>query len=195
MKALKISQHIALGILSFVGIVTVLATAYCLATGIRPVIVASGSMAPEIPVGAVVFHKPVPAEQLQVGDVVTVDRPAGKGVITHRITSIEAADAGQYLLTLRGDANKKDDPQPYLVSAADKMSLSVPHLGTGLNWMKVHPIQTAVGLLVVLVFSLWPAARFSVHLPNGQVIRNLTRRQADSHCAAIRQANMSVPNA
>ncbi|MDR0366205.1 MAG: signal peptidase I [Bifidobacteriaceae bacterium] len=189
MKTLRIFQHIGLTILSVVGVITVLATAFCLASGIRPVIVASGSMAPSIPTGAVVFHKTAPASDLKVGDVVTVPRPGLEGVVTHRITSIEPAENGQYTMTMKGDANKSPDPQPYVVDKADKMSFSVPHLGTVLSWMRTHPIQTAVALLALLVFSLWPAARFTVHLPDGRVLRNLSRREAEAHCAAITNTN------
>jgi signal peptidase len=188
-KTLRTFQHIALAILSVIGVVSVAATAYCLAAGIKPVIVVSGSMAPEIPVGAVVFHETTPASALKVGDVVTVPKPGAESVVTHRITSIEPAEHGMYTITMRGDANGKDDPQPYVVDRADKMAFTVPHLGSALAWMRSHPIETAVALIALLVFSLWPAARFSVHLPDGRVIRNLSRREAQAHCAALTGAN------
>jgi signal peptidase len=185
MKALRIFQSAGLAILSVIGVATVLATVFCLASGLRPVIVLSGSMAPTVPAGSVVFHETTPAADLKVGDVVTVPRPATDDVVTHRITSIEAAEGGQYAMTMRGDANKQDDPRTYAVSEANKMAFSVPHLGSWLSWMRANPIQTAAAMLALLVFSLWPAPRFSVHLPDGTVIRNLTRSEAQARCAAL----------
>jgi signal peptidase len=188
-RALQIVRKTALVALSLVGVVTVLATAACLATGLRPVIVLSGSMEPDIATGAVVFHRETPAEELQVGDVVTVARPApSKGDVTHRIAAIEPAADGVYQLTLRGDANRKDDPQPYLVRNADKAVLDVPHLGTVLLWMRLNPIQTVVALLALLAFALWPATRYTVRLADGRVLQHLTRRQAEAHIDDVQAA-------
>ncbi|MDR2567121.1 MAG: signal peptidase I [Bifidobacteriaceae bacterium] len=188
MKTLRIVQRIALMLLSAVGIATVLATVVCLAMNIRPVVVISGSMEPELPVGALVFHQSVPGSELEVGDVVTVPRNAGEGVVTHRVAGIEKTENGEYALTLRGDANKKDDPEQYVVSKADRLVTSFPVLGGVLLWMRANPIPAAAALLALLIFSLWPAPRFSVHLPDGRVIKNLTRREAEAHAAAHRNA-------
>jgi hypothetical protein len=112
----------------------------------------------------------------------------GGDVVTHRVVDIVPAENGQFALTLRGDANKQDDPERYLVTGADRLIASTPELGRWLMWMRVHPIPTAAVLLALLAFSLWPNPRFTVHHPDGRVIRNLTRKEADAHVAAAREA-------
>jgi hypothetical protein len=54
--------------------------------------------------------------------------------------------------------------------------------------MRSHLVATAVILLALMTVALWPTPRFTVHLPDGTVVRNLTRRQADEHCANIAAA-------
>jgi signal peptidase len=174
--------------MSLIGIITVLATVACLALDIRPVAVVSGSMEPAVSTGALVLHKTVPASQLEVGDVVTVARTDGNGVVTHRIASLEPAEDGQAALTLRGDANQKDDPETYVVDKADRMDMAVPAVGGALMWMRAHPIATAIILLALLAFSLWPAPRFVVHTADGRVLKNLTRREAAIYVEEAKRA-------
>jgi signal peptidase I len=135
-------------------------------------------MEPAVPNGALVLHKQVPASSLKVDDVVTVNRTDHNGVVTHRIVAIKPEGEGRYALTLRGDSNEQNDPQPYVVTQADRLEASVPYLGGVLMWMRQHPVVTAVILLALLGFSLWPAQRFTVHTADGQVLNNLTRREA-----------------
>ncbi len=47
----------------------------------------TGSMSPTIPAGSVALVQRIPASEIVVGDVVTVDR-AGTLPITHRVTSV-----------------------------------------------------------------------------------------------------------
>ena len=84
----------------------------------------SGSMQPTFGIGDAVLSKRVPAAGLEVGDVVTV--PTKTGVpVTHRIVGIEEGD-GSRLLTLRGDANERNDPHRYAVTEVHQPLLRLP---------------------------------------------------------------------
>ena len=86
----------------------------------------TGSMSPTIPAGSVAVVQRVPAAQVEVGDVVTVDRP-GQLPVTHRVTAVQpGATASERLLTLRGDANTAEDPFPYPVTSVRTVLFSVP---------------------------------------------------------------------
>ncbi|MBW3641045.1 MAG: signal peptidase I [Actinobacteria bacterium] len=96
-------------------------------TGLRPLVVKSGSMEPTIPTGGMVLVRTIPAAQIEVGDVVAVERP-DRTRVTHRVTGVvhEGATAS---LTLQGDANEDPDPLPVTVDSAGRLVLSVPSIG------------------------------------------------------------------
>ncbi|GAA4781631.1 signal peptidase I [Microbacterium gilvum] len=86
----------------------------------------TGSMAPTIPAGSVAVVQRIPASEIDVGEVVTVDR-AGELPVTHRVTSVSAgASDEERVITMRGDANEADDVAPYTVSSARLVLFSVP---------------------------------------------------------------------
>jgi len=76
------------------------------AVGWSTLVVAGGSMAPAIPLGALVMVRQVSLTELRVGDVVTLRGPAG--VVTHRVVAIDAGSEGPSF-TLKGDANPVAD--------------------------------------------------------------------------------------
>jgi signal peptidase I len=96
-------------------------------TGLRPLVVKSGSMEPTISTGGMVLVRTVPADQIQVGDVVAVSRPDNTRV-THRVVAVIHQGVTAQL-TLKGDANEDPDPQPVVVDSAGKLVLSVPSIG------------------------------------------------------------------
>ena len=94
--------------------------------GITLMMFSTGSMAPTIPAGSVAVVQQTPASQIEVGDVVTVDRPEQLPV-THRVTSVEpGSSAAERTITMRGDANEQDDPHPYVVSNVRTVLWSAP---------------------------------------------------------------------
>ena len=72
--------------------------------GIRPYVVYSGSMEPEIPTGAVVFTKEGEFSPKK-GDIITFHN--GDTVVTHRVVKKE-----KDIFITKGDANKTEDPVP-----------------------------------------------------------------------------------
>lgn len=109
------------------GLVVVGITVTAHMTGLRPLVVRSGSMEPTIPTGGMVLVRAIPASDIAVGDVVAVDRPDNTRV-THRVLDV-VHQTGVAQLTLKGDANKEPDPLPVVVEQAEKVMVSVPSIG------------------------------------------------------------------
>jgi len=149
-------------IAGLLGLVMVLAS-IAPAFGISMVRLETGSMAPTYPAGALLVVRDVSADELAVGDVVTVTR-AGHAPITHRIVDLETAGDGA-ALTLRGDANTSDDPQPYLVQRVGLVVGGVPGIGA-----LVGAAQQPAGVIAlssvaagVVLWAWWPPRRRPDH--------------------------------
>ena len=104
------------------------------AFGYSRYVITGGSMEPTIHKGSVVFEKPVPVDDLGVGDVITYQPPAASGVtslVTHQIVEIGPAEGGGVFFTTQGDANPKPDPWKFQLTAEDQpvVATSVPHVG------------------------------------------------------------------
>lgn len=128
--------------------------------GVRPLVVVSGSMEPVLPVGSVVLSRSTPAAELEVGDIVTVERPRDLGLVTHRVVSATPGDGGSTELVLRGDANSVDDPEPYVVSSAGRHVWHVPGLGHVALFLQTGgglALAGAIALVLLAVFVLDPA--------------------------------------
>lgn len=118
----------------------------------------TGSMSPTIPAGAVAVVQSIPASEIRVGDVVTVDR-AGDLPVTHRVTSVAPGEnEAQRVITLRGDANASDDPYPYTVQAVRVVLFSVPGIAAVIVAMGDPYVLGAltIGATVLVVWAFWP---------------------------------------
>ncbi len=65
--------------------------------------------------GDLLIATKVPADSLEVGDVVSLPSALTDSLVTHRITAIEAAD-GARTITMKGDANEFSDALDYPVT-------------------------------------------------------------------------------
>ena len=94
----------------------------------------SGSMTGTYDTGSLVYAKPVPVADLEEGDVITYEPPAGAGptpLVTHRIVSIELDAVGRRVLRTKGDANAAADPWTFTLRG-DKQPravFAVPYAG------------------------------------------------------------------
>ena len=94
--------------------------------GFKTFSVISGSMEPNIPVGAIVYTKSVDFEELETGDIVSY-KLSEDTMVTHRIDSINAE---QKTLVTKGDANDKVDTSEVQESQiVGKVVFSIPLLG------------------------------------------------------------------
>ena len=118
----------------------------------------TGSMEPTIPAGSVAVVQRVGADELAVGDVVTVDRE-GLLPVTHRITGIAGGEASEErVITMRGDANAQDDPHPYTLSSARRVLFSVPGMAPVIASLG-DPLVLGgltLGATILVVWAFWP---------------------------------------
>ena len=99
--------------------------------GISMFRVVTGSMEPEIPVGALLLTKATDIEKIALRDVVcfrTQDAAIWGKVVTHRVVEILQMD-GDVLLRTRGDANLISDG--YLVDRYTLIGKVIWHTGEG----------------------------------------------------------------
>lgn len=119
--------------------------------GYRPYIVMSGSMEPALPVGGLVVVRPLAAEKIQRGDIITY-RSGENSLTTHRVDRLET-DGGRRFIT-KGDANNAPDPAPVQPSqVVGKVALTVPYLGYLLYYIRTREGLTALLALAVLIIA------------------------------------------
>lgn len=111
--------------------------------------VLSGSMEPNIHVGAIVYAKDVEPAELEVGDIVTY-QISGNTMVTHRIVAINEATA---TITTKGDANETEDASPVSYeSIVGKYAFDIPYLGYISIYAKTPiGIGAICGVLIVII--------------------------------------------
>lgn len=161
-----------LTIAALIGAFCILVFGASLVFGLKPQIVVSGSMEPTIRTGSLLMAKEVSAAQIEIGDIVTVQRPGDAGLVTHRVTSIEQRYK-DWEITMRGDANAADDPQPYTVRVVGKIVATIPGAGYVAGVFRTPFGMTGVivfGLAVLTAFLWNPARRAAADGPGGTAV-------------------------
>ncbi|GGM46322.1 hypothetical protein GCM10011608_33850 [Micromonospora sonchi] len=117
----------------------------------------TGSMSPTIPAGSLAVVREIPASEVQVGDIVTVDRDP-QPPITHRVVEIADGNESVRLLTLRGDANESNDSAPYAVTHVRLVEWSVPKLGYAVRAVSnVYAMSLiTIGTAAIVTWAYWP---------------------------------------
>lgn len=119
--------EVALTLGALLGVVVTGVTVVAVQTGLRPLVVRSGSMEPTIPTGSMVLVRRIDAADVRPGQIVAVVRPDHTRV-THRVVSLQRH--GETVeLTMKGDANEDPDATPVTVRHADLLVHQVPELG------------------------------------------------------------------
>lgn len=127
-KLVSLFQGLSITIGAFV----VIAFLIPLLAGIKPYIVLSGSMEPEIKTGSVAYiNTHVDVHEIKVGDVIGFE--FGKNQATHRIVEINEDNT----FTTKGDANENNDFAPVRFDQyKGKTIFSVPYLGRIISKVK-----------------------------------------------------------
>lgn len=117
----------------------------------------TGSMSPTIPAGSVALVREIPAGEVVIGDVVTVDRP-GDLPVTHRVTAIEPGSNGQWSISMKGDANERPDPLPYEVGKVRQTLGHVPGLAPVIVAMGSPWVLgcLTLGAATLVTWAFWP---------------------------------------
>ncbi|MDR1710520.1 MAG: signal peptidase I [Propionibacteriaceae bacterium] len=148
-RGLRFAQRWLLNMAAALGALCLLGFLVCVAFGLRPAVVISGSMEPAYPVGSVTFAKTVPVSEIRVGDVVTLPRNDGNGLVTHRVIKIERGLRTDRALVLQGDANREPDLLPYEVAQAGRVVAVIPLAG-----YLVQAVQANFFLAVAVLVSI-----------------------------------------
>jgi len=143
-----------------VGLAVLLTPVSQVAGGLQILAVMSGSMEPTINVGGIVGVRPIPANELQVGDIITFTNPSSPDVpITHRVVTVETRGA-QTLLTTKGDANDAVDAFTTATSrSVGKVEFTAPWLGYLMFWLST-PLAKVGILAVSLIGLVLPSIKF-----------------------------------
>jgi len=125
-------------------------------TGRQTIIVGGSSMEPAIGLGAAIVIRPVPAEALAVGDVVTLHAGEKSAIYTHRIIEVVDRPDGRWIRT-QGDANAHPDPTLIHSSAVvGRTELAIPLVGYLLALLSIPTgVLFLVGLAATLLASAW----------------------------------------
>jgi signal peptidase len=117
----------------------------------QALVVRSGSMAPTIPTGSIVFYNKVKAADVKVGQVIVFNRPGEPNEkVTHRVYKIGTGPTGRYFVT-KGDANGvPDDWQVPAVGTGWVAKFHIPSLGYALADLQ----STTARLLLLLIPAL-----------------------------------------
>ena len=143
--------EVALTLGALLGLVVTGVTLLAAQTGLRPLVVRSGSMEPTIATGSMVLVRRIAADEIRKGDIVAVERPDHTRV-THRVLGIERR--GQTAeLTMKGDANEDADAVPVTVRRADRLVYQVPELGRVGAWFATPRGGFVVGCMLTSVFT------------------------------------------
>lgn len=112
--------------------------------GWRVDVVFSGSMDPHLKTGGVVVTRPVAANSIEVGDIITFNSPETEKLTSHRVIDIKSS--GPLSFKTKGDANEEADPMIVPAeSVVGSVFFHVPYLGHITQFVK-----TPLGLLLSL---------------------------------------------
>lgn len=154
----RVVGDVLLWVAAVAGTLCILLVVLAFTAQITLILFRTGSMSPTIPAGAVAVVQRVPAGEVAVGDVVTVDRD-GELPVTHRVTAVAAgADPEERILTMRGDANAAEDPFPYTVTSVRRVLFAVPGIAAVVAGMG-NPLvlgSLTIGATALVTWAFWP---------------------------------------
>jgi signal peptidase len=156
-RVLSRTGSLLLTVLSILGLGCIVLVILGLTMNMSLIMFSTGSMAPTIPAGSVALVQEVSGSEIEVGDVVTVERP-GKLPVTHRVTEILAVDGDVATFTMQGDANDTPDTDPYTAETVRIVRGHVPGVARVVvafqNPLTLGAITVGAALLVTWAF--WP---------------------------------------
>jgi len=124
--------------------------------GRQSIIIGGGSMAPALGLGSAIVVKPVAADELAVGDIVSLQVGPDRTTYTHRIVAVVDRPDGRWIRT-KGDANAEPDPSLVPATAViGRVELAVPLLGYLLALLSLPVgVMFVVGLAATLLAIAW----------------------------------------
>lgn len=154
----QVIREAPLSIAALGGAVCIVLTVLAFTGGYSLIMFKTGSMSPTIPAGSVALVREIPASEVAMGDVLTVDRPQ-KLPVTHRVIGIaRGSSPDERIVTMRGDANEVADPAPYAIERGRVVLGSVPRLAPVIVWFGNPWVLGAItlGAAVLVTWAFWP---------------------------------------
>lgn len=125
-------------------------------TGLPAYVVGGGSMEPTIHLGSVVIPERVAAQDLRVGDVVSLQVGPQHTVFTHRVIRLIDHGNAPWIQT-KGDANRVEDPS--IIPASDvigRVNVVVPYLGYAVQLLSIpQGVALLLSVGIALLVSAW----------------------------------------
>jgi signal peptidase len=141
-------DHLRVGLAAVATTVVMTTLALTLVVEARLQIVMTGSMAPSIPVGALIVTVPLHGEAVP-GDVILFPHPWRHATVVHRMVAVEHGAIDSDYIT-KGDANDQEDGwRTPVASATGRVTATVPYLGYVLAVVGLPVVRLSVGLLVL----------------------------------------------
>lgn len=154
-----VGQVAAWSVILVVGAVLAIAVVIPRVGGATPYTVLTGSMSPSMPPGTLAVVRPVAAEDIGVGTVITYQLHSGQPtVVTHRVVAVGVNAEGDRVFTTRGDANNAADAAPVRpVQVRGALWYAVPKLGHVNTWFDARQQQAATYVVAggLGVYALW----------------------------------------
>lgn len=117
----------------------------------------TGSMAPNIPVGAALVGVKEPLEDVRPGQVVSLQAPLpGHPVVTHRVTQV-VHEKGRTGLKTKGDANSAADPYTAFPTGDSVWVVKavIPGVGTAVRQLRTPLVRHVLVLGLPALLAGW----------------------------------------
>ncbi|GAA2174294.1 hypothetical protein GCM10009846_19690 [Agrococcus versicolor] len=170
-RARGLVGRIVLDVLALGGLACILLVAASFLLKVSIVMFATGSMSPTIPAGSIAFVREIPASEIAVGDVVTVDRSEEQLLpVTHRVIEIVDASGDAVVFRMQGDDNEQPDPEPYAESSVRLVLWSIPGLANVIVWFQ-NPFVLGgitIGATALVTWAFWPREQRAATVADAQ---------------------------
>lgn len=162
-----------------------------LGIGFTPVL--SQSMSPVLTTGEIVITKPMPKNQIEIGDVAILPIPNDSGQrFLHRIIEVQQMN-GEVLVRTQGDSNASPDPWTLQIDSQNVpiVIASIPKLGLVSSFFQTPSLRLSLGLAIVLL------SLFGIFRAMQDVYRTTKHRSATvspkDYEATIRNTGSRIP--
>lgn len=147
-----------LWLLAGAGLVAILLVIAAYTFNTSVILFRTGSMEPTVPTGSAALVREIPASEVEVGDILTVERP-DRLPVTHRVVSVDPGETPQErVITMQGDANDSPDASPYAITEGKVMLGSAPGMASFINQLGNPYVLGGITLAasVLVGWAFWP---------------------------------------
>ncbi|MFW0787908.1 signal peptidase I [Gordonia sp. CPCC 206044] len=147
-----------LNILAVFGVICIGLVVWAFVGNYSLIMFKTGSMSPTIPARSLALVHEIPATDIRVGDIVTVDRGGGLKPVTHRVISVDPRGGDVVEIRMQGDANPNPDPEPYEVTSVRKVVWHADGLANQVVWLSNPIVLGSITLAMsgLILWAFWP---------------------------------------